>query len=122
MEGWLEMSTFEVVFYAKPDGTEPAREFLNGLDVKMMAKMAKTIELLQNNGIALREPDARIDSGLTQKQLSDITGITQSDIRKTESGNANPLLRTLQRFATGMGMKMKIEFSPIDETKSSNQA
>lgn len=50
------MSTFEVVFYAKPDGTEPAREFLNGLDVKMMAKMAKTIELLQNNGIALREP------------------------------------------------------------------
>lgn len=88
----------------------------------MMAKMVKTIELLQNNGIALREPDAKIDSGLTQKQLSDKTGITQSDIRKIESGNANPSLRTLQRLATGMGMKMKIEFTPIDETKTSNQA
>lgn len=66
--------------------------------------------------------DARIDSGLTQKQLSDKTGITQSDIRKIESGNANPSLRTLQRLATGMGMKKKIEFMPIDETKTSNQA
>lgn len=66
--------------------------------------------------------DARIDLGLTQKQLSDKTGITQSDICKIESGNVNPSLRTLQRLATGMGMKMKIEFTPIDETKSSNQA
>lgn len=57
--------------------------------------------------------DARKSAGLTQKQLSEKTGITQADISKLESGNANPSLRTLQRLASGMGMKVKIEFQPI---------
>ena len=59
--------------------------------------------------------DARKSTGLTQKQLSETTGITQSDISKLESGNANPSLRTLQRLASGMGMKVKIEFQPIGQ-------
>ena len=50
-----------------------------------------------------------------QKQLSEKTGITQADISKLESGNANPSLRTLQRLASGMGMKVKIEFQPIGQ-------
>ena len=54
--------------------------------------------------------DARKESGLTQKDLSERTGIAQSDISKLERGNANPSLRTLQRLAEGMGMKLKIEF------------
>ena len=48
--------------------------------------------------------DARKESGLTQKQLSERTGIAQADISKLERGNANPSLRTLQRLAAGMGM------------------
>ena len=48
--------------------------------------------------------------GLTQKELSEITGIAQGDISKLENGNANPSVRTLQRLAAGMGMKLKIEF------------
>jgi DNA-binding XRE family transcriptional regulator len=55
---------------------------------------------------------ARKESGLTQKQLSERTGIAQTDISKLERGNANPSLRTLQRLAAGMGMKVKIEFVP----------
>ncbi len=58
--------------------------------------------------------DARVSVGLTQKQLSERTGIAQSDISKLESGNANPSLRTLQRLASGMGMKMKLEFVPAN--------
>lgn len=54
--------------------------------------------------------DARKESGLTQKQLSERTGIAQADISKLERGNANPSLRTLQRLAAGMGMNVKIEF------------
>ena len=54
--------------------------------------------------------DARKESGLTQKQLSERTGIAQADISKLECGNANPSLRTLQRLAAGMGMNVKIEF------------
>lgn len=57
--------------------------------------------------------DARKAAGLTQKQLADKTGISQSDISKLETGSANPSLRTLQRLAQGMGMKMKIEFIPF---------
>ena len=45
--------------------------------------------------------DARNRSGLTQKQLSEKTGIAQADISKLENGNANPSLRTLQRLAAG---------------------
>lgn len=55
--------------------------------------------------------DARTTSGLTQKELSERTGIAQGDISKLENGNANPSVRTLQRLAAGMGMKLKIEFS-----------
>lgn len=54
--------------------------------------------------------EARQSSGMTQKQLADKTGIAQADISKLERGNANPSLRTLQRLAAGMGMRVKIEF------------
>lgn len=54
--------------------------------------------------------DARKLKGITQKELSERTGIAQSDISKLENGNANPSLRTLQRLASGMGCKLKLEF------------
>ena len=50
------MQKFEVIFYDKADGTEPAKDFLIGLDKKMRAKMVRTISMLENNGIELREP------------------------------------------------------------------
>ena len=50
------MALFEVEFYQLPNGREPAREFLMGLEIKMRAKMADTISLLQDNGFDLREP------------------------------------------------------------------
>ena len=50
------MQEFEVIFYDKPDGTEPVKEFLNSLDVKMRAKMLRTVLLLAENGTQLREP------------------------------------------------------------------
>lgn len=60
--------------------------------------------------------DARKKTGLTQKQLSERTGIAQADISKLEKGNGNPSLRTLQRLAAGMGMQVKIEFQPVDNS------
>ena len=56
--------------------------------------------------------DTRNEKAMTQKQLADITGIPQADISRLENGNANPSLRTLQRLADGMGMKLKLEFVP----------
>ena len=59
--------------------------------------------------------DARTCSGITQKQLSEKTGIAQGDISKIETGEANPSLKTLKRLASGMDMKLKIEFLPMTE-------
>lgn len=56
--------------------------------------------------------DARKNAGLTQKELSERTGIAQGDISKLENGNANPSIRTLQRLAATMGMTLKVEFLP----------
>lgn len=56
--------------------------------------------------------DARIAKNLSQKQLSELTGINQADISRIENGNGNPSIRTLQRLAEGLGMKLKLEFVP----------
>ena len=61
--------------------------------------------------------DARKASKLTQKDLATRTGIAQADISKLENGNANPSLRTLQRLAEGMGMRLKLEFVPINQER-----
>ena len=61
--------------------------------------------------------DARINAGLTQKQLSELTGINQSDISRLENGEANPSLKTLKRLAAATKTSLKIEFMPL-ETKS----
>ena len=58
--------------------------------------------------------ETRNEKAMTQKQLADITGIPQADISRLENGNANPSLRTLQRLADGMGMKLKLEFVPVN--------
>ncbi len=58
--------------------------------------------------------NARKSIGLTQNNFPK-TGIAQADISNLESGKANPSLRTLQRLASGMGMKVKIEFQPIGQ-------
>lgn len=53
------MSVFNVELYTKPDGEKPVREFLLSLNPKMRAKMLREIELLENNGPKLREPDSK---------------------------------------------------------------
>ena len=56
--------------------------------------------------------EARKLSGMTQKQISQKTGIAQPDISKLENGYANPSIKTLERLAKAMGMELKIRFQP----------
>ncbi|MBR6358792.1 MAG: helix-turn-helix transcriptional regulator [Lachnospiraceae bacterium] len=56
--------------------------------------------------------DARISLNMSQKELSERTGIAQTEISKLENGTRNPSVRLLQRLAEGMGMVLKIEFVP----------
>jgi len=57
--------------------------------------------------------DARTSSGLTQKQISERSGIAQGDISRLENGNGNPSVKTLKRLASAMNMTLKIEFTPL---------
>ncbi|MDA8135957.1 MAG: helix-turn-helix transcriptional regulator [Desulfobacteraceae bacterium] len=51
---------------------------------------------------------ARIRSGLTQKQLAEKMGTTQSTIARLESGTSIPTLRSLKRYAQATGSRIKI--------------
>lgn len=57
--------------------------------------------------------EGREETGLTQAQLAQATGINQANISRLENGTGNPSLQTLKRLAAGMGMKLKLEFVPI---------
>ena len=58
---------------------------------------------------------AREDQELSQRQLSERTGIAQADISRIETGNANPTLRTIQKLAKGLGMALKLELVPLNQ-------
>ena len=54
--------------------------------------------------------DVRNKQHITQKELSNITGITQADISRIENGTRNPSLSMVKRLANGLGMQLKLEF------------
>ena len=56
--------------------------------------------------------DARMKSGLTQKELSARSGISQADISRLEKGTRNPSIALLKRLADAMDANLKIEFVP----------
>lgn len=56
--------------------------------------------------------DARISQNLTQKELSERTGIAQTEISKLENGTRNPSIKLLQRLADGMDMILNVTFTP----------
>lgn len=55
-----------------------------------------------------RIKDIRKQKGLTQKQLGDMCGIADSNIRKYENGYQNPKIETLQKIATALGEPLSI--------------
>ena len=62
------------------------------------------------NGLGASLYMARLQAGITQQQLADLTGINQADISRFERGISNPSLATLQRLADGLGMGLSIDF------------
>lgn len=61
---------------------------------------------------------ARVNQNMTQKELSEKTGITQADISRIERGTRNPSLAMMKRIATGLGMQLKLVFIPLPTNKS----
>ena len=50
------MVKYEIEFFCLENGEEPAKDFLKGLEPKLLAKMLKIIDLLECNGPYVRLP------------------------------------------------------------------
>lgn len=66
--------------------------------------------------------DARTSQNLTQRELSERTGIAQTEISKLEHGTRNPSIKLLQRLADGMGMVLNVTFTPKNMTASTKES
>lgn len=70
---------YQIEFYDLENGRTPVQEFLETLNPKMKAKVLRTIDLLEQNGPALRKPySAPLGDGIFElrtKQGSDITRV-----------------------------------------------
>ena len=106
------MNNFKVIFYKKEDGTIPVREFLDGLNVKMEAKIARAIAILSEKGNELREP--------TSKSLSD--GIFELRVRVgTDISRVLYFFMINQKIVLTHGFIKKTEKTPpleIERAKS----
>lgn len=51
---------------------------------------------------------ARLRKGMTQRQLADRIGTKQSAIARLEAGNVNPSIGFLNKAASVMGYKLKV--------------
>ena len=55
--------------------------------------------------------NARIESGLTQKELGKIIGVSRQLVTRIESGNQNVTIKTLQKLAGALDYSITIELS-----------
>jgi transcriptional regulator with XRE-family HTH domain len=66
--------------------------------------------------------EARAHSNLTQAELAEKMGTSQSTIARLESGKAKPTLATLKRLAKATGMRLKISLEPAPGPKRKRAA
>ena len=57
---------------------------------------------------------ARVDSGLTQQEIADRMGTTQSAVARIEGWSSNPSVNTLRKYADATGTRLRVSFEPID--------
>lgn len=60
---------------------------------------------------------ARSSAGLTQAQLAERIGTTQSAVARLESGSAahSPSIATLQRYASALGFRVEVRFVKLEK-------
>lgn len=53
---------------------------------------------------------ARIEEGLSQKELAQRCNMKPANLSRLENGNGNPSVATLAKIAHGLGRKLEINF------------
>lgn len=60
--------------------------------------------------------EARKRAALTQRELADRAGTTQSAIARLESGRTSPTLEQVQRLMRLAGFELLVELAPFDDS------
>lgn len=86
-------------------------------------KMNNTDVYIQDKFIRTRLANIRKSKKLTQKQLSDMTGLSQATISNIESGDNSYTLRSLIRIAEALGYEINIDkkVGEDNDTETTNQ-
>ena len=72
------MPAIKVILYKLQNGTMPVQDFLQSLDAKMRAKMARAIDRLKLNGYELREPYSKsLGDGIFELRAQVATNISR---------------------------------------------
>jgi HTH-type transcriptional regulator / antitoxin HipB len=59
----------------------------------------------------------RTECGLSQRQLAELLGVSQSVVARLEAGGVEPRLSTLDRVAKALGVELEVRFltTPTEE-------
>lgn len=72
------MDKFDIEYFEKSDKTYPAEEFILSEDIKMQAKIFRTLELLELKGNELREPySTYLTDGIFELRVKQGTDISR---------------------------------------------
>ena len=55
--------------------------------------------------------EARLEEGITQRELAERCGMKPSNLSRLENGNGNPSVETLARIARALGRRLEIRFA-----------
>jgi ribosome-binding protein aMBF1 (putative translation factor) len=65
--------------------------------------------------LAMEIHELREKRGLSQRQLAERLGTTQSAVARLEAGNVSPSLPTLDKVAEALGVELVVSFVDLDE-------
>lgn len=65
--------------------------------------------------LALEIHELREKRGLSQRELAERLGTTQSAVARLEAGNVSPSLPTLDKVAEALGVELVVSFVDLDD-------
>ncbi len=71
--------------------------------------LIESVQKKTRTGIIQQYKECRKSREMTQEDLSKITGISQPNITRFESGKYNPSLEMMVRVASALGMELRME-------------
>lgn len=106
LEGWLEAHLVDGQVPPRPSVHYGVPQTMTLVRVPVRPGLAAALHLRW----------ARHDSGLSQRALGELAGVSQQQIAKLEDPDENPSLETLAKVGKALGVHVHIELEPIEET------